>query len=236
MNIIKRNSPNHNVGRNGTIPDMIVCHISEGSFDSALLWLTNPQSRVSAHFVVARDGRIVQLVAIEDTAWANGTSNTPDKNSWHGHSTLESVRTRAINANRYTISIEHEGRQAETNGALTPAQLEATIQLVAHIRAEVRRIYNHEIPLNRRHLVGHNEITPRTRPLCPGAKFPFNEIIRRLTAEVPHDPPSDFARDAWEWAIKNRLVDGTNPKGNATREQMVTLLMRYDRLKQGVKN
>ena len=37
--------------------------------------------------------------------------------------------------------------------------------------------------------MGHFEITPLTRPDCPGADFPFDEIIRRLGASAA-SPPS----------------------------------------------
>ena len=238
--MIIKNSPNMNKGRNGQVPDMIVCHITEGAFDGAVSWLINPQSQVSSHFVVARDGRVAQLVDIENTAWANGTSNMQSSNLWHGHSTLAAVRNRGINANHYTISIEHEGRFAETQGALSPQQLEATINLVAHIREEVKRIYGKEIPITRQNLVGHHEITPRTRPNCPGAKYPFDTILARLqtpqstpptTPPTPNNnAPSSFAREGWEWAIKNGLTDGTNPTQNATREQVAMMLQRFAQL------
>ena len=45
------------------------------------------------------------------------------------------------------------------------------------------------------------------------------------------DEPSDWATEAWDWAKANGITDGTNPKGNITREQAVTMLRRYDKLK-----
>jgi N-acetylmuramoyl-L-alanine amidase len=39
--------------------------------------------------------------------------------------------------------------------------------------------------------------------------------------------PSSWAKEAWEWAIKEGITDGTNPKGAVTREQVVTMLYRY---------
>ncbi|MCL2363596.1 MAG: N-acetylmuramoyl-L-alanine amidase [Defluviitaleaceae bacterium] len=244
MNIERRMSPNFNQGRRGHVPDMIVCHITEGAFAGAVNWLANPASGVSAHFVVARDGRITQMVEIADMAWANGTAAATSSNLWNGHATLPVVRTRNINANLYTISIEHEGRFAETKGALAPQQLDATVWLIGHIREEVRRLFGTDIPITRQNIVGHHEITPRTRPNCPGAQFPFDEIIARLTAPpapiTPPDPTptdpnapqgvSNFAREAWEWGIKNGLTDGTNPRNTATREQLMTILHRYHNL------
>ena len=39
--------------------------------------------------------------------------------------------------------------------------------------------------------------------------------------------PSSWAKEAWEWAKKEDITDGTNPQGNVTREQVVTMLHRY---------
>ncbi len=39
--------------------------------------------------------------------------------------------------------------------------------------------------------------------------------------------PSSWAKEAWEWAKKEGITDGTNPQGNVTREQVVTMLYRY---------
>lgn len=37
---------------------------------------------------------------------------------------------------------------------------------------------------------------------------------------------SFWAKEAWDWATKNGITDGTNPKGCMTREQGVTMLYR----------
>ncbi len=39
--------------------------------------------------------------------------------------------------------------------------------------------------------------------------------------------PSSWAKEAWDWAKKEGITDGTNPKGAVTREQVVTMLHRY---------
>ncbi len=39
--------------------------------------------------------------------------------------------------------------------------------------------------------------------------------------------PSSWAKEAWEWAKKEGITDGTNPKGAVTREQLTTMLYRY---------
>ncbi len=41
------------------------------------------------------------------------------------------------------------------------------------------------------------------------------------------DKPSDWAVEAWNWGIANKICDGTNPKGNITREQVVQMLYNF---------
>lgn len=179
MKIEQKASPNH-FSRSGWTPDMIVCHIAEGTYDGTIGWLCNPASQTSAHFVVGKDGRVAQLVPLEQAAWCNGTSTSANDKRYYGKSTLEAVRERKTNANYYTISIEHEGYWKDGHGKLTAAQQEATVELIRHIRAEIKRLYGAEIPADRKHVVGHCEINPITKPCCPGECFPFEEIIRSL--------------------------------------------------------
>jgi len=73
----------------------------------------------------------------------------------------------------------------------------------------------------------------------------FEEICHAIassisgrTISVPEPPPqtgqpSEWAREAWAWGVANNLTDGTNPQGVPTREQMVTLMYRYDNLVKG---
>jgi len=230
MNITELTSPNRNSGRQGRTPDFIVCHITDGSFDGAVSWVMNPEAQVSYHFLVARDGRVTQVVDIQDTAWANGTTNSGD-NRDNKTSTIDTVLERRVNANLYTVSIGFEGRWAETQGALTAVQLSAGVELIRHIQSEVKRVFGHQIPLSRTNIIGHNEITPIHRPNCPGQKFPWDELISRLQDVSPSAEPvitavAPWATEAWTWAVTNGITDGTRPTDTATRQEIVTMLHR----------
>ena len=39
--------------------------------------------------------------------------------------------------------------------------------------------------------------------------------------------PSAWAQEAWDWAVKNKITDGTRPKDMATREEIITMLYRF---------
>jgi N-acetylmuramoyl-L-alanine amidase len=71
-------SPNYWTGRNGQKVIAIVDHIMQATMESADSWFLNPASEVSAHFGVARDGRVYQWVRLSNSAWANGIMNKPD--------------------------------------------------------------------------------------------------------------------------------------------------------------
>lgn len=43
--------------------------------------------------------------------------------------------------------------------------------------------------------------------------------------------PSDWAKEAWEWGKEQEICDGTRPGAEMTREEMMTMLYRYDQMK-----
>jgi N-acetyl-anhydromuramyl-L-alanine amidase AmpD len=108
--------------------DRIVIHVTEGSFWGSVRWLRNRRSHGSSHYVISRGGDIVQLVSTSDVAWHAG-------NRW---------------VNRHSIGIEHEGWTRR--GGFTKAQYEASARLVAYLAARAR------MPLDRRHVIGHDEV------------------------------------------------------------------------------
>ena len=108
--------------------DQIVVHVTEGSFLGSVRWLRNPRSHGSSHYVISRRGEIVQLVSTSDVAWHAGNGRT----------------------NRRSIGIEHEGRTRR--GGFTRAQYEASARLVAYLA------HRFDIPLDRRHVIGHHEV------------------------------------------------------------------------------
>jgi len=171
LNIAQRSSPNKS-SRNGWVPDVIVCHITEGGYAGAVSWLCNPQAQASCHFVVSKKGEITQLVPIDQASWCQGisTSDIP-------YATSSIVKSRNVNPNRYCVGIEHEGFYSDCKGCLTEAQKNASGSLIRHIKSEIKRIYNKDIVIDREHVIGHYQVYPRGKPNCPGQNFPFNDVI-----------------------------------------------------------
>lgn len=49
------------------------------------------------------------------------------------------------------------------------------------------------------------------------------KIILKLDDSSNFEGPSNWAKDAWQWGIDNKITDGTNPKSGVTREMIVQM-------------
>jgi len=156
MEIIKRQSPNFREGRENFKPKAIVIHVSDGSFSSSLDWCMRKESKVSYHFLVKEDGQIYELVDPKNTAWHAGLAVLP---TWSGH-------TVGRNPNLETIGIAFAGFASK---GPTYAQILAIRELLVELS------HIHIIPLDREHVIGHNEI--RTDKVCPGAHADLAAIV-----------------------------------------------------------
>ena len=58
------------------------------------------------------------------------------------------------------------------------------------------------------------------------AEFIVDHFKIEKMEEDKNQEVSSWAKEAWEWAIRAGITDGTNPKGNVTREMLVTMLYR----------
>lgn len=144
-------------GRSGYRPEAVVVHIIEGSLKSADHWFNDPQSKVSAHYGVGKNGEIHQYVGESDTAWHAGRVYEP---TWEG------IRP-GVNPNLYTIGIEHEGH-ADTEW--TDAMYRASADLIRNVCTRW------SIPIDRDHVVGHREIY--ARKTCPGHEVDLEKLVR----------------------------------------------------------
>lgn len=189
------------------IPDMIVMHTSGNTTESAINTITNPSSGVSYHFLIAAGGTTHSAVGIRDTAHANGTGTN---NLHHSLSTSPIVRSRAVNANNYTISISF-GDMNLNNGHLTQAQINAAANLMNAIRAEIFMIWGTWNNFWRSNVIGHSEVTPRMADgsvrHCPlwntAVPFPFNNIINLF-----HSLPILFPSSVGDPIVANLDTDG----------------------------
>lgn len=160
-----------------------VMHIAQGNFDGTVRWLSdenaNPNS--SAHFVIAKDGRIAQLVSIDDSAWANGLGWDDSTKQWRNpagkvvNPSWQDLLP-GENPNLYTISIEHEGVYQEE---WTLEMYKANNRLLQWIAAQVSigqssGAYWKYVP--HRNVIGHYELDPLDRANCPGPNVHYDSI------------------------------------------------------------
>ena len=246
------NSPNHNIGRSGHIPDIQVLHTTGNTTQSAINTVMNRTNQVSYHFIIAganfaghgivpvyKDGDIFQMVDIANTAWHSGITAAVRNNAIFRNNAHRKIQERAHNPNSYTIGIGF-GDMNLNGWRLSEAQITAAIWLINHIQAEVQRLFGYTIPLTRERIIGHNEINPVTRSNCPG-NIQWNLIMAGLNAAPntpdndPAPPPSttlpdsvaSWARNGVAWAIENSISDGQRPTANITRQEAMQMLFNF---------
>ena len=62
-------SPNFSARSSGPINQIVLHYTTSSNINGTISWFQNPASRVSAHYIVGRDGTIVQMVRDSDKAW-----------------------------------------------------------------------------------------------------------------------------------------------------------------------
>ncbi len=173
----------YTVGRQGAKVKYIVIHDTEGSYQSAIDIFENPQSQVSAHFVVrARDGAITQMVSTHDTAWHCG--------SW------------VINTE--SIGIEHEGFAAHP-GNFTDAQYRASAKLVAELAKQ------YHVPIDRDHIVGHYQVVAGGTTVCSGS-LPYSTCVGRNHGNHV-DPGAGWDWTRYMGYVRHYAGQAANPPG-----------------------
>lgn len=150
-------------------PRGMVLHTAVGSYEGTISWCNNPASNVSCYFVCSKDGRIAQLVDLNNRAWTQAAGNV----DW--------------------IGVEFEG-YGDHGEALTDAQLTSA----ATILAWLHQTYNVPLqttddPRNGRGLIYHGAGGAGWGGHygCPGPQIVAQrgEIIKRAAAKLGQAPP-----------------------------------------------
>ena len=149
MRIERFHAAHYDRGRSGQRPTGIVLHTNVGSFDSTVHWFADPESEVSAHYLVGLDGRIAQFVDEADTARHAGRVADPTTPLFSGE-----------DPNLHTVGIEFEDGGDPLGVERTRLQYRSGAWLVRRLAR------TWEIPLDRDHVVGHRELFARKE--CPG--------------------------------------------------------------------
>ncbi len=133
-------SPHFDLRPVGAVVDTIVLHHTAGStLEGTVRWFAMPESQVSAHFTVGRDGSIVQHVSTYQRAWHAGAS-------------LDFFGRSSVNGFSVGIEIDHPG---VSGVPYTPEQVEAVEHLVSVLvrRFPIKVITSHmfiAVPVGRK--------------------------------------------------------------------------------------
>ena len=157
-------SPNVDERPEGAIINCIVVHATlEPTTEGTIGIFLTPEKRVSAHFVVGRDGRVVQMAPVEKRAWHAGTS----------------VLDGLGKVNDFSVGIEmvtlNDGKDS-----YPPEQVEAVAGIIRLIRSQ------YDVPDAR--IVSHAQVAlPAGRKSDP-AGFDFDKLRALARSVGPMDP------------------------------------------------
>ncbi|KUJ55853.1 amidase [Streptomyces sp. NRRL F-5122] len=147
---------------NGIRIDSIVIHDTESSYESAIATFQNPGGSASHYVMRSSDGAVTQMVPTKDLGFHAGNYST----------------------NMHSIGIEHEGYAAHGGSWYTEAQYEATADLVKYLAARF------DIPLDRQHIIGHDNVAGPSSALVsgmhwdPGTSWDWEHFMKLLGAPI----------------------------------------------------
>jgi|TARA_X000000950_G_scaffold119212_1_gene149396 N-acetylmuramoyl-L-alanine amidase len=116
--------------------------------------LKNPKYKVSCHYLISRNGRIIQMVKEKNIAWHAG------KSKWKQFKNL----------NNYSIGIElvNKGHQFGYQN-FSNQQISSLIKLCKNLKKKYL--------IKKENFLGHSDIAP-LRKIDPGEKFPWKKLSK----------------------------------------------------------
>lgn len=163
---IIRPSPNFGARRDGLLPALVVLHFTGmQGLDAALERLCDPAVEVSAHYLIATDGRVFALVPEPARAWHAGAG------SWGGHG---DVNSRSIG-----IELDNPGDRP-----FSEPQMTALEDLLAGVMARWR--------IAPQGVIGHADMAPE-RKHDPGSRLDWRRLALAGLSVWPDTQAADGA-------------------------------------------
>ena len=122
---------------------------------AAINRLTNIQSQVASHYLITRNGKIINLVPDLYIAWHAGNSSWKNFNS--------------LNKNSIGIEITNPGHQFGYK-QFSKKQINSLINLIKFLIKKYK--------INKKNIIGHSDIAP-DRKKDPGEKFPWEYLAKK---------------------------------------------------------
>ena len=144
-------SPNFNLRKRSAlnIKYLIFHYTGMKSENEAIKRLTSEYSKVSCHYFIKKNGKIIRIVPDLYIAWHSGFS------SWK--------KDKFLNSNSIGIEISNPGH-AHGYSNFSPRQIKSIISLSKKLKKKYK--------LKRENILGHSDIAP-LRKKDPGEKFPW---------------------------------------------------------------
>jgi len=124
------------------------------SLQSAVERLTSKKNEVSSHYLISRNGKVLQLVKDNNIAWHAGVSN------WFNFKNL--------NKNSIGIELENKGHQYGYQD-FPSKQITQLIKIL--------KILKKKFKIQNTNIIGHSDIAP-SRKTDPGEKFPWKKLYK----------------------------------------------------------
>ena len=148
--VVQRPSPNCGPRRSGVLkPDMVVLHYTAmQSAEDAICTLSDPENEGSAHYLIARDGVVTQMVDEAARAWHAGAGR------WAG---CDDINSRSIG-----IELDNDGFSP-----FSAALMDSLEDLLEGVLARW------DIPAH--HVIAHSDLAP-LRKCDPGGRFDWKRL------------------------------------------------------------
>lgn len=197
-------SPNREPRPGGTAVDILLIHYTGMLTGAAALdRLCQPDAKVSAHYLIEEDGRILRLVPEELRAWHAGVA------CWAGKTDI----------NDRSIGIELVNPGHEFGYRTFPeAQMAALIDLAEAIRTR------HPIPSHR--VLGHSDVAPE-RKQDPGELFDWPRLARHGVGVWPRAVAEPLSTPGPEWFLTR--LERAGYCTNADPSVLITAFQRHFR-------
>jgi N-acetylmuramoyl-L-alanine amidase len=147
---------------------IIIHHTAQDSIEQTIKTFTLEKTQVSAHYVIADDGKVVQMLNDYLRAWHAGNA------SWG--------KTTDINSASIGIELDNNGFEP-----FSDAQIDSLLQLLTRLK----KLYN--IPTQ--NIIGHLDIAP-SRKSDPSELFPWKKLAEKgfgiFPDEILLEAPTSF--------------------------------------------
>ncbi len=169
MALAKKKSMNFDDRRKGAKPSLIILHYTGmQNFTVAYDRLCDPESKVSAHYLIDEGGRLYPLVDEDKRAWHAGQAY------WEGEADI----------NSHSIGIEIVNPGHEFGYRKFPGkQIDAVAELCLSLTEKYK--------IAPYHVLGHSDIAPR-RKQDPGELFPWEKLATEFVGLWASSREMDF--------------------------------------------